>query len=67
MDLEAYAERKLGELDERIRDLQRVKRAVRKVVGELRCGESLAGPCPILASLGGPRAHAVAGRGRDRS
>ena len=52
-EIESYAERKLADVEARIADLRRVKRAVRKVVRELRCEGAREGPCPILASLGG--------------
>jgi len=52
-ELEKLAAEKLAEIDARIRDLRRVRRAVLKVTEDLRCEAPLDGPCPILAALGG--------------
>lgn len=51
--LEKLAAEKLAEIDARIADLRRVRRAVNKVADDLRCDVPLDGPCPILAALGG--------------
>ena len=51
--LEKLAAEKLAEIDTRIADLRRVRRAVQKVTDDLRCDAPLDGPCPILAALGG--------------
>jgi DNA-binding transcriptional MerR regulator len=58
---EAFAQTKLAEIDARVRDLRRMKRAI---LGLLACGGAKPGAaCPVVASLAeGPRAAAPPAR-----
>lgn len=49
----AVAERRLADLDGRVRDLQRMRRALRHLIGSCRAGRDP--HCPILETLDGGR------------
>ncbi|MFP2924116.1 heavy metal-responsive transcriptional regulator [Pyxidicoccus sp. 3LG] len=53
-ELERFAAAKLQAIDERVKDLQRMKRAILKLLAEGVCEDADA-ECPVLASLGGAR------------
>ncbi len=55
-DVRIKAERKLIEVEEKIRDLQRVKRALKDVISSCAVRDEL-GPCPILTALEGQKRH----------
>lgn len=62
-EVERFAAAKLQAIDARVKDLQRMKRAILKLLAEGVC-EAPGAECPVLASLGGAPVARVTQRAR---
>ncbi len=51
-DIKRSAERKIGAVEQRIRDLERIREALEHLAGRCRGGQRPAGDCPFLDALG---------------
>ena len=51
-DIKTSAERKIGVVEQRIRDLERIRRALVHLAGHCRGGKQPIGDCPLVDALG---------------
>jgi MerR family mercuric resistance operon transcriptional regulator len=51
-DIKARAEEKIGEIDRKLRDLNRIRHALAHLAGGCRGGRGPTGDCPLLEALG---------------
>ena len=52
-EVKQRAERKIAQIDDKVRDLQRIRRALQHLTGQCRGGGTPIGDCPLLEALGG--------------
>lgn len=51
-DIKGRAEQKIGEIDRKLRDLDRIRQALAHLAGGCRGGKGPTGECPLLEALG---------------
>jgi MerR family mercuric resistance operon transcriptional regulator len=51
-DIKARAEQKIGDIDRKLRDLERIRHALGHLAGRCRGGHAPTGDCPLLEALG---------------
>ena len=51
-DIKGRAEQKIGEIDRKLRDLERIRQALFHLAGGCRGGHGPTGDCPLLEALG---------------
>jgi DNA-binding transcriptional MerR regulator len=53
-DIKSRAEEKIGDIDRKVRDLERIRHALGHLAGRCRGGRAPTGECPLLEALGPP-------------